>query len=204
MSDAGISLHWNLLGIGLLIGYLLGSIPFGVFFTRLSGAGDIRQIGSGATGATNVLRTGKYGAAAATLICDAAKGAAAIYIARHWGGEDAAVMAAIGAVLGHLFPVWLGFKGGKGVAVSLGILLMLYWPVALLSFATWGLVLAVARISSLSALVAAVAAPIYMYLFHQEVYAVVTAIMAVIVLLAHHANVRRLLNGTEPRVGKGA
>ena len=204
MSDVGLSMHWDVLGMGLVIGYLLGSIPFGLFFTRMSGAGDIRQIGSGATGATNVLRTGKYGAAAATLICDAAKGAAAIYIARYLGGEDAAVMAAIGAVLGHLFPVWLRFKGGKGVAVSLGILLMLYWPVALLSFATWGTVLAIGRISSLSALVAAVAAPIYMYLFHQEGYAAVTAIMAMIVLLAHHANVRRLLNGTEPRIGKGA
>jgi glycerol-3-phosphate acyltransferase PlsY len=203
MSDIGFSMHWDILGIGLVIGYLLGSIPFGWIFTHLSGAGDVRQIGSGATGATNVLRTGKYGAAAATLICDAAKGAAAIWIAGHFFGEDAAIAAALGAVLGHLFPVWLGFKGGKGVATSLGVLLMLYWPAALLSLATWGVIVAVMRISSLAALVACVVAPVYMLLFHQEGYAVVTAIMAVLVLIMHRENVRRLLNGTEPRIGKG-
>jgi glycerol-3-phosphate acyltransferase PlsY len=203
MSDIGLSMHWDLLGIGLVIGYLLGSIPFGWIFTRLSGAGDVRQIGSGATGATNVLRTGKYGAAAATLVCDAAKGAAAIWIAGHFFGEDAAIAAALGAVLGHLFPVWLGFKGGKGVATSLGVLLMLYWPVALLSLATWAVVVAIFRISSLAALVACVVAPIYMFLFHQEGYAAVTALIAVLVLIMHRDNIRRLLNGTEPRIGKG-
>src|SRR6202012_4868816 len=192
---------WPDTAYAFLIGYLLGSILFGLIFTWLAGEGDVRKIGSGNIGATNVLRTGNRWAALATLIFDAAKGAAAVLIAAHYFGEMGAVAAAIGAILGHLFPVWLGFKGGKGVAVSLGILLMLYWPVALLCLATWGLVLAFTRISSLSALVTAVAAPIYMYLFHQEGYAAITAIMAVIVLFAHHANIRRLLNGTEPRVG---
>jgi len=202
MSDIGLSMHWDSLGIGLLIGYLLGSIPFGLIFTRMSGAGDIRQVGSGATGATNVLRTGKYGAAAATLICDATKGAAAVLIARHFFGDAAAITAALGAILGHLFPVWLGFKGGKGVATSLGVLLTLYWPVALLSLTVWSVVLAITRLSSLSALVAAVAAPILMFIFHQEGYAAVTLVIALIVLSAHRDNIRRLLRGEEPRVGK--
>jgi len=202
MSGIGFSMHWDGLAIGLIIGYLLGSIPFGLIFTRMSGAGDIRQVGSGATGATNVLRTGKYWAAAATLICDAGKGILAILIARHFDGEEAAVAAALGAVLGHLFPVWLGFKGGKGVATSLGVLLMLYWPVALLSLGTWLVVAVIFRISSLSALAAAVAAPIYMVLFGQEAYAVVTTIIAVLVLIMHRDNIRRLLAGTEPRIGK--
>ncbi|HEY2034816.1 MAG TPA: glycerol-3-phosphate 1-O-acyltransferase PlsY [Rhizomicrobium sp.] len=202
MSDIGISMHFDILGIGLLIGYLLGSIPFGLIFTRMSGAGDIRQVGSGGTGATNVLRTGKYGAAAATLIFDAAKGAAAVLIARHFWNQDAAAVAALGAVLGHLFPVWLGFKGGKGVATSLGILLALYWPVALASLATWLVVAVVTRISSLSALVAAVAAPIYMFLWGEQEFAFATLIIALLVLIAHRDNIRRLLAGTEPRIGK--
>ena len=202
MSDVGISLHLDLLGFGLLVGYLLGSIPFGLIFTKLSGAGDIRQVGSGGTGATNVLRTGKYGAAAATLLFDAAKGVAAVLIAWHFWGHDAAAVAAIGAVLGHLFPVWLGFKGGKGVATSLGVLLTLYWPVALASLATWLVVAAVTRISSLSALVAAVAAPLYMFLWGEQEFAVATLIIAVLVLIAHRENIKRLLAGTEPRIGK--
>ncbi|HEY8947256.1 MAG TPA: glycerol-3-phosphate 1-O-acyltransferase PlsY [Rhizomicrobium sp.] len=203
MSDIGFSMHWDGLAIGLIIGYLLGSIPFGLIFTRMSGAGDIRAVGSGATGATNVLRTGKYGAAAATLIFDAAKGAAAVLIAWHFWGHDAAAVAAIGAVLGHLFPVWIGFKGGKGVATSLGVLLALYWPVALASFATWLVVAVITRISSLSALVACVAAPLYMFLWGEQEFAVATLIIAVIVLIAHRDNIRRLLAGTEPRIGKG-
>ena len=204
MSDIGISMHLDLLGYGLLIGYLLGSIPFGLIFTRLSGAGDIRAVGSGATGATNVLRTGKYGAAAATLIFDAAKGAAAVLIAWHFWYHDAAAVAAIGAVLGHLFPVWIGFKGGKGVATSLGVLLALYWPVALASLATWLVVAVITRISSLSALVACVAAPLYMFLWGEQEFAVATLIIAVIVLIAHRDNIRRLLAGTEPRIGKSS
>ena len=202
MPDVGISLHPDLLGLGLVIGYLLGSIPFGLIFTRISGAGDIREVGSGGTGATNVLRTGKYGAAAATLICDAAKGVAAVLIAWHFWGHDAAAVAAIGAILGHLFPVWLGFKGGKGVATSLGVLLALYWPVALASLATWLVVAVATRISSLSALVAAVAAPVYMFLWGEQEFAVATLIIALLVLVAHRDNIKRLIAGTEPRIGK--
>lgn len=193
---------WPQTAYALVFGYLLGSIPFGLIFTRMSGAGDIRQVGSGATGATNVLRTGKYWAAAATLICDAAKGAVAVLIAAHFAGETAEAAAALGAIIGHLFPVWLGFKGGKGVATSLGVLLTLYWPVALLALGTWAVVAAITRISSLSALVAAVAAPIYMYLFDQKEFAVLTLIIALLVLIMHRENIRRLLAGTEPRIGK--
>ncbi|MBS0272893.1 MAG: glycerol-3-phosphate 1-O-acyltransferase PlsY [Proteobacteria bacterium] len=186
----------------LAIGYLLGSIPFGFIFTRMSGAGDIRTVGSGATGATNVLRTGKYAAAAATLIFDAAKGAAAVLIAGHFWGEIAAAVAAAGAIIGHLFPVWLGFKGGKGVATSLGVLLTLYWPVALASLATWIIVAAISRISSLSALVAAMAAPVFMFLWGQKTFAAATLAIALLVLVAHRDNIKRLLAGTEPRIGK--
>lgn len=193
---------WPATAYALILGYLLGSIPFGLIFTRLSGAGDIRQVGSGGTGATNVLRTGKYGAAAATLLFDAAKGVAAVLIAGHLWGETAAAIAAVGAVLGHLFPAWLGFKGGKGVATSLGILLALYWPVALASLATWLVVAVATRISSLSALAAAVAAPIYMFLWGQEAFAIATLIIALLVLIAHRDNIKRLLAGTEPRIGK--
>jgi glycerol-3-phosphate acyltransferase PlsY len=191
-----------MLAYALVVGYLLGSIPFGLIFTRMSGAGDIRAVGSGATGATNVLRTGNYGAAAATLIFDAAKGAAAVLIASHFWGEPGACAAAVGAVLGHLFPVWLGFKGGKGVATSLGILLTLFWPVALLGLGTWLVAAVITRISSLSALVAAVATPIYMFLFHQRDYAIVTVVIALVVLIAHRENIRRLLRGEEPRFGR--
>lgn len=193
---------WPETAYALVIGYLLGSIPFGLIFTRLSGAGDIREVGSGATGATNVLRTGKYGAAAATLLFDAAKGVAAVLIAGHFWSETAAAVAAVGAILGHLFPVWLGFKGGKGVATSLGVLLMLYWPVALLSFGIWFVVALITRISSLSALVATVAAPIYMFLWGKQTFAVATLVIALFVLVAHRENIRRLLAGTEPRIGK--
>ena len=185
----------------LVLGYLLGSIPFGLIFAYASGGGDVRKIGSGGIGATNVLRTGKYWAAAATLIFDAAKGAVAILIARHFWGENAGLAAALGAIVGHLFPVWLGFKGGKGVATAFGVLLALYWPVALIAAVTWLIVAIFTRISSLSALVTAAAAPVYMVLFHQIEYALVTAITAVLVIIMHRANIRRLLNGTEPRIG---
>ncbi len=195
------AIGWQAGAMSLLGGYLLGSIPFGFIFTWLAGAGDVRSIGSGATGATNVLRTGRYGAAIATLIFDAGKGAAAVLIARHLWGDSAASIAVFGALLGHLFPVWLGFKGGKGVATSLGILLTLCWPVALLSLATWFVVAAITRISSLSALAAAVAAPLYMFLFGPKVFVIVTAIIAVLVLVMHRENIRRLIAGTEPRIG---
>ncbi len=190
--------------IASAIGYLLGSIPFGLLLSLAFGAGDVRKIGSGSTGATNVLRTGNYMAAALTLLLDALKGVAAVLAVRHYLGGDAALLAGLFAFLGHLFPVWLGFKGGKGVAVSLGILLAIYWPVALAGFATWGLVLAVFRISSLSALVAAVATPIYMYVFWLPHPALLCVALALLVIGIHHANIRRLLNGTEPRIGAKA
>jgi glycerol-3-phosphate acyltransferase PlsY len=191
----------GLYAVALLAGYLLGSIPFGLILTRLFGLGDVRSIGSGSIGATNVLRTGNKGLAAATLLFDALKGAAAVFI----GGlvsHEAALAGGLGAFLGHLFPVWLSFKGGKGIAVSLGILLALYWPAALASFATWLVVLALFRISSLSALVAAVLTPIYMLLFGRAPEAVLAVLLAVLVFVAHSANIRRLLAGTEPRIGQ--
>ena len=193
--------NWQAIGISLAGGYLLGSIPFGLIFSWLAGAGDVRKIGSGSIGATNVLRTGNRAAAALTLLFDAVKGAAAVLIARCLWGTDAALFAGLGAFIGHLFPVWLGFKGGKGVAVSLGILLAIYWPVALLGLASWAAVLAVFRISSLSALVAAVVTPVYMALFHLPHETVLAVVLAVLVFVIHHENIRRLLRGEEPRVG---
>ena len=154
-----MGLSSNLL-IALALGYLLGSIPFGLFFAWAAGGGDVRKIGSGGTGATNVLRTGKKWAAAATLFFDAAKGVVAILIARNFWGESADQFAALGAILGHLFPVWLGFKGGKGVATALGVLLAFYWPVALAAAATWLAVAIVTRISSLSATISTPSGPI--------------------------------------------
>ena len=193
---------WPDTAYAFAVGYLLGSIPFGLIFVWLSGGGDVRKVGSGSIGATNVLRTGKYAVAALTLLFDALKGAAAVLIAQHFWGLDAALFAALAAFLGHLFPVWLGFKGGKGIAVSLGILLALYWPVGLLAFASWGAVLAVFRISSLSALAAAIATPIYMALFHRPHEAVLAVVLAVLAFIAHRDNIRRLLRGEEPRVGR--
>jgi glycerol-3-phosphate acyltransferase PlsY len=193
---------WPDTAYALLIGYLLGSIPFGLIFVWLSGGGDVRKLGSGSIGATNVLRTGKYAIAALTLLFDALKGVAAVLIAQHFWGRDAALFAALAAFLGHLFPVWLGFKGGKGIAVSLGILLAIYWPVALLALASWGVVLAVFRISSLSALVTAVLTPIYMAAFHRPHEAVLVVLLAVLTFIAHRDNIRRLLRGEEPRIGK--
>jgi glycerol-3-phosphate acyltransferase PlsY len=195
------TMSWQAIAIGLVGGYLLGSIPFGLIFARLAGAGDVRKIGSGSIGATNVLRTGKRTAAALTLLFDAAKGAAAVLVAQRWLNADAALFAGLGAFLGHLFPVWLGFRGGKGVAVSLGILLTVYWPVALLSLAAWIAMLAAFRISSLSALVAAVATPISMFLFHRPHETVLAVLLAILVFISHRENIRRLLRGEEPKVG---
>jgi glycerol-3-phosphate acyltransferase PlsY len=185
----------------LAIGYLLGSIPFGLLLSYAFGEGDVRKIGSGSIGATNVLRTGNKTAAALTLLFDAAKGAASVLIARAFFGPDAALFAALGAFLGHLFPVWLGFKGGKGVAVSLGILLALFWPAALLAFATWLVMVAIFRISSLAALVAAVMTPVYMFALHREHETVLALLLALLVLIIHSDNIRRLLRGEEPRIG---
>jgi acyl phosphate:glycerol-3-phosphate acyltransferase len=181
--------------------YLLGSIPFGVVITRALGLGDLRQIGSGNIGATNVLRTGNRAAAAATLVLDAAKGAVAVLLARAWVGPDAAQVAALFAFLGHLYPVWLQFRGGKGVATFLGTLLALAWPVGLAACATWAVTAAVSRISSLSALVAAGLAPVWLLIFGRGQMLALVIILAALVFLRHGANIARLRAGTEPRIG---
>ena len=186
------------IGIGA---YLLGSIPFGVVVTRAMGLGDVRQIGSGNIGATNVLRTGNKGAALATLLLDAGKGAVAVLIARTFAGEDAAQLAALASFLGHLFPVWLRFKGGKGVATFIGTLLALAWPIGLLACAAWALMVLGTRISSAAALVASLAAPLFLWMYGPNTLIALAFALAVLVWLRHAANIRRLLNGTEPRVG---
>jgi glycerol-3-phosphate acyltransferase PlsY len=193
----------------VLGGYLLGSIPFGVILTRLSGAGDLRQIGSGNIGATNVLRTGRKGLAAATLILDGAKGAAAVLLARHFVpglGADAAMIAGAAAMIGHCYPVWLRFRGGKGVATLLGLSLALAWPIGVIFALVWLGTALLSRISSLGGMAGAVAAPIAALALGQQTYAVGLAALAVVVLWRHRENIARLRAGTEPRVGgeKGA
>ena len=183
-------------------GYLFGSIPFGLLLTRLAGLGDIRAIGSGSIGATNVLRTGNKGLAAATLLLDAAKGAFAVGVFLILGPPGAELWAGLGAVIGHLFPVWLGFKGGKGVATGLGVLLALAWPVAVIAGLVWLLVAAVGRRSSLASLAACAAAPVAAYLLAPGGVALVTLASAVLIVARHHENIRRLLAGTEPRIGQ--
>lgn len=187
--------------LALAFGYLLGSVPFGLLITRAAGLGDVRKIGSGNIGATNVLRTGNKGLAAATLLLDALKGAAAVLIAANWGAE-AGIAAGFGAFLGHLFPVWLGFKGGKGVATYLGVLAAFAWQAALVFAVAWLAVAAATRYSSLSALIAAVASPVALYLFGLPGHAAVLAVMSVIVFVKHRANIARLLAGTESKIGQ--
>ena len=201
MSDVGFSFHFELMAAGLALGYLLGSLPFGLFFSIASGAGDVRKIGSGNIGATNVLRTGKKWAAAATLLCDGAKGAAAVLLARHFldGYET---FAAVGAVLGHMFPVWLKFKGGKGVATFLGVCFALYWPVGVLVAATWLGAALIWRISSLSALIAIALSSAYFLLLHRDGYAALALLLSLLIYYMHRENIRRLMQGTEPRIGK--
>ena len=183
-------------------GYLLGSIPFGLLLTRAAGLGDIRKIGSGNIGATNVLRTGNKALAAITLLLDGGKGAAAVLIAGQWG-PDMAIMAGGGAIIGHLFPVWLGFKGGKGVATALGVLLALAWPVGLIACAVWLAAAFLFRYSSLAALLALAAAPIAAWFLENRQKAEMALFLAVLVWLRHHANIRRLLTGKEPKIGGG-
>ena len=185
----------------LLLGYLLGTIPFGLFFTWVSGAGDVRKIGSGNIGATNVLRTGKKWAAVATLLCDGAKGAAAVLLAWYFLVPGAEIFAALGAVLGHLFPVWLRFKGGKGVATFLGVCFALYWPVGALVAATWIGAAWVWRISSLSALIAIALSSSYFLLFQRQDYAALALLLSVLIYVMHRDNIRRLMRGEEPRIG---
>lgn len=192
--------------VGLILaaalGYLLGSVPFGVLVTRAMGLGDLRKIGSGNIGATNVLRTGNKGAAFATLLLDGGKGALAVMIARCLLAEDAAQLAGLAAFVGHLFPVWLGFKGGKGVATFLGTLLALAWPAGLAACATWAVVALVTRISSLSALVAAALAVVWAALLgHGDLTFLIVA-MATLVFYKHLPNIARIQAGTEPRIGQ--
>ena len=182
------------------LGYLLGSVPFGLILTRMFDAGDIRQIGSGNIGATNVLRTGRKGLAAGTLLLDGAKGFLAVWLAWRWLPEVAG-FAALGAVLGHCFPLWLKFKGGKGVATTLGVSLGLAWPIGAAYAAVWLAMLAVSRISSLSGMAAAIAAPIAAALIGRLELVPVLAAIAVLVLILHRANIARLRAGTEPKVG---
>src|SRR6516165_9133138 len=185
----------------LAFGYLCGSIPFGLILTRLAGTADIRSIGSGNIGATNVLRTGKKGLAAATLIGDALKGTLAVLIIEHFGGRELALVAAAGAFLGHLFPVWLGFKGGKGVATYIGLLLGLAWPIAIAFCLIWLAVAALTRYSSLAALVAAAAAPVLLWILGDRPEAVLFALLTVLLWIMHRANIARLVNGTEGKIG---
>jgi acyl phosphate:glycerol-3-phosphate acyltransferase len=192
---------WLTFAIAAVLGYLLGSIPFGLVLTRAAGLGDIRDIGSGNIGATNVLRTGNRKLAAATLLLDAAKGAVAVMIARAWLGETPAMVAGLAAFLGHVFPVWLGFKGGKGVATYLGVLIALAWQLALLFAALWLAVARVGRISSLAAIVATVAVPIAAWIWSERALAITVTLMSIVVLIKHRPNIERLLSGQEPRIG---
>ena len=191
--------------IALVGGYLLGSIPFGIVITRALGLGDLRQIGSGNIGATNVLRTGNKPAALATLILDSGKGAAAVILARLALGPDMAAIAGLGAFLGHLYPVWLGFRGGKGVATYLGILLAIGFWVGLATCLTWLATALIFRISSLSALVASLSAAIWLWLFGHPGAILAALIMAALIWWRHRGNITRLRAGTEPRIsfGKG-
>ena len=184
-----------------MIGYLLGSIPFGVLISRLMGLGDLRQIGSGNIGATNVLRTGNKFAAAATLILDGGKGAVAVLIAMAFAALDATQLAALSAFVGHCFPIWLKFKGGKGVATFLGILLAIAWPVGIAACLTWLVTAFALRISSLSALVAAVLAPIWAALLGYPTLSGLAAALALLILYRHGSNISRIIAGNEPKIG---
>ncbi len=192
----------SLLGLTALLAYLLGSVPFGIVMARLFGLGDLRTVGSGNIGATNVLRTGNKPAAFLTLVLDAGKGAIAVLVARAALGEDAAQLAGVAAFLGHCFPVYLGFRGGKGVATFLGTALALAWPIGLAACAAWAVTAALFRISSLAALVAAVASPFAALALGRADAALFCAALAVLIFVRHHQNIARLLRGTEPRIGQ--
>ncbi|MDF2094684.1 glycerol-3-phosphate 1-O-acyltransferase PlsY [Aquibaculum arenosum] len=193
---------WPYLLTAAVAGYLLGAIPFGLLLTRLTGAGDLRRIGSGNIGATNVLRTGRKDLAAATLLLDGGKGALAVLVAGCWG-PDMALSAGLAAVVGHLFPIWLRFKGGKGVATTLGTLLAIAWPLGLATCGAWLLVAAVTRYSSLAALLSLAAAPALAWWLLGDLQLVEFAgILAILAWLRHADNIRRLLRGDEPRIGQ--
>ena len=192
--------------LAALFGYLLGSIPFGLLITKAAGGGDIRAIGSGNIGATNVLRTGRKGLAAATLICDMLKGTLAVLVAAHFANQgavshDAALAAGLGAFLGHLFPVWLKFKGGKGVATYIGVLIGLVWPAALIFCAIWLIAAWAFRYSSLSALIASALTPLSLWLLGEPGPAVLFLLLTAALWITHRANIARLLAGTEGKIG---
>ncbi|MGB7260269.1 MAG: glycerol-3-phosphate 1-O-acyltransferase PlsY [Pseudolabrys sp.] len=189
------------IALAFALGYLLGSIPFGLIITRFAGTTDIRSIGSGNIGATNVLRTGRKDLAAATLVCDALKGTAAVLVAQRLAGGDAALAAGLGAFLGHLFPVWLGFKGGKGVAIYIGLLLGLAWQCALIFIAIWLAVAALTRYSSLAALIASAVTPIALWALHMPRTALLFLLLSLLLWLMHRANIGRLLKGREGKIG---
>ncbi|MGC1347508.1 MAG: glycerol-3-phosphate 1-O-acyltransferase PlsY [Methyloceanibacter sp.] len=196
-----LAADWSLYDlVALAVGYLLGSIPFGLILTKLAGHGDLRDIGSGNIGATNVLRTGNKALAALTLILDLLKGTAAVLIGARFG-QDAALLGGLGAILGHLFPIWLGFRGGKGVATYIGVLLGLYWPAAIVFCAIWLLVALITRYSSLSALVASAAAPCLLVLVGETRIAVLFLIFTMLLYWRHADNIGRLLRGEEGRIG---
>jgi acyl phosphate:glycerol-3-phosphate acyltransferase len=190
--------------IALAIGYLFGSIPFGMILTRMAGTQDLRSIGSGNIGATNVLRTGRKGLAAATLLGDMLKGTAAVVLALLLSGSGAAMAAALGAFLGHLFPVWLKFRGGKGVATYIGVLLGLFWPAALAFCAIWLLVAFTTRYSSLSALIASLATPLLLWWLGHPQFAVLFTILTLLLWFTHRENIRRLVAGSEGKIGAKA
>ncbi len=190
------------LPVALVLGYLFGSVPFGLILTRFAGTADLRSIGSGNIGATNVLRTGRKGLAAATLLLDMLKGTAAVLISGYYGGPDAAMLAALGAFLGHLFPVWLGFRGGKGVAVYIGVLIGLFWPAAVVFCVAWLVTAAISRYSSLSALVASIITPIFLWWFGHPALASLFAVLTLLLIYMHRENIRRLRAGTEGRIGE--
>ena len=199
--SAVIPFMFGLIFVSFVVGYLLGSIPFGLILTRLSGGGDVRKIGSGNIGATNVLRTGNKPLAALTLLLDVLKGTAAVWLGSHFG-PYAAMFAGLGAFLGHLYPVWLGFRGGKGVATYIGVALGLYWPAALAFCVVWLLVAITTRYSSLSALVASAATVGAFALTGQSRLAVFFALLTALLYVRHAANIRRLANGEETRIGE--
>ena len=191
-----------LLPVAFILGYLLGSIPFGLILTRLAGTQDLRSIGSGNIGATNVLRTGRKGLAAATLISDMLKGTIAVIIAGYCAGPDAAMLAALGAFLGHLFPAWLKFKGGKGVAVYIGVLIGLFWPAAVVFCALWIATAVTSRYSSLSALVASFVTPFFLWWFGHPALASLFVVLTLLLFYMHRENIKRLQAGTEGRIGQ--
>jgi glycerol-3-phosphate acyltransferase PlsY len=188
----------------LVAGYLLGSIPFGLIFTKLAGTTDIRSIGSGSIGATNVLRTGRIGLAAVTLIADVLKGTAAVLLMTWWSGHDAGLVAGLGAFLGHLFPVWLKFKGGKGIATGLGILLTVSWKAAIVIAVIWLVVAAATRYSSLASLAASVAAPVVVWFMGTPSEALLFLALAILAFIMHRGNIARLWQGTEGKIGEKA